>query len=112
MAKFFSTHSFIHSPPFDDDEREQEDAEKESESDDEGDADGVLAVDVQRRRERRQDGAVLRVVHRLLPVGREPLETIWKDQPGDETWEVALERLDRDSRVWTSATQLSHCSES
>ena len=46
-------------PSFDDDEGEQEEAEERSESDDEGDADGVLAVDVQRRRERRQDGAVL-----------------------------------------------------
>ena len=76
MAKFFSTHSFIHSPPFDDDEREQEDAEKESESDDEGDADGVLAVHVQRRRKGRQDGAVFRVINWLLSVRGEPFQSV------------------------------------
>ena len=62
-------------PSFDDDEREQEEAEEDPESDDERDTDSVLAVDVQSRRERGQDGAVLRVVDRLLPVGREPFQT-------------------------------------
>jgi hypothetical protein len=63
-------------PSFHNDEGEEEEAKEGPEADDEGDGDGVLALDVEGRREGGEDGAVLGVIDGLLAVGREPSQKV------------------------------------